>query len=46
MNSLSHDFSTFDLPADVYSDGIGIVENLGDNFTSVYSFILSIGGLL
>lgn len=30
------DFSGYDLPADVYADGIGAVENLGDNFRTIF----------
>ena len=30
------DFSGFDLPADIYADGIGQVDNLGHNFRSVF----------
>lgn len=33
---LDGDFSGFDLPADIYADGIGAVENLGHNFRSVF----------
>lgn len=30
------DFSTFDLPADVYADDIGGVDNLGTNFRTIF----------
>lgn len=36
------DFSEFDLPRDVYADAIGGVENLGDNFRTIY-FVFSRG---
>lgn len=31
------EFSNFDLPADVYADQIGRVDNLGDNFRTIYA---------
>lgn len=31
-----HDFWNFDLPADVYADDIGGVDNLGSNFRTVF----------
>jgi hypothetical protein len=41
------DFSMFDLPQDVYADGIGAVENLGENFRTVlFTFQRSDGGIL
>lgn len=30
------DFSTYDLPTDCYADDIGGVDNLGDNFRTIY----------
>jgi hypothetical protein len=44
---LGCDFSGYDLPADVYVDDIGAVENLGDNFRSVFFvYSRSEGGIL
>ena len=41
------DFSSFDLPSDTYADGIGSVENLGENFRTVlFTFQRSDGGIL
>lgn len=31
-----HDFANFDLPADVYADDIGGVDNLGTNFRTIF----------
>lgn len=40
------DFSGFDLPADVYADGIGSVQNLGENFRTIFFvFAHSDGGV-
>jgi hypothetical protein len=44
---LIHDFSSYDLPVDIYADGIGAVENLGENFRTVlFTFQRSAGGIL
>lgn len=41
------DFSSYELPADVYTDGIGQVDNLGVNFRSVFFvFRRGAGGVL
>jgi hypothetical protein len=44
---MMYDFSSYDLPSDVYADGIGAVENLGENFRTVlFTFQRSDGGIL
>jgi len=40
------DFSGYDLPADIYADGIGAVDNLGHNFRSVFFVWTRQGGIL
>jgi hypothetical protein len=47
MMALECDFSGYELPADIYADDIGAVENLGDNFRSVFfAYSRSEGGIL
>jgi hypothetical protein len=44
---LQCDFSGYDLPADIYADGIGAVDNLGENFRSIlFVFSRGHGGIL
>jgi hypothetical protein len=44
---LGCDFSGYELPKDVYADDIGAVENLGENFRSVFFvYSRSDGGVL
>lgn len=38
------DFSGYDLPADVYADAIGAVENLGENFRTIFYVFAHVDG--
>lgn len=38
------DFSGYDLPADCYADGIGSVENLGENFRTIFFVFAHVDG--